>query len=138
MVRKMMFPLLLAAGFFANGQTSWADLKFKNLTSERVFISVANFESGGWRIDGWYTVDPGKTISIMRGNLDQRYYYYRANTASNRNVWEGNHFFHAHPTNRFTILEVGGRPGVLPPGARKMGFREIDTKEFRDYTVTLY
>ena len=140
MIRKILVAVALAAGFFATQSAAHAEgLYFKNLTSEKVFIAVANFESGGWRIDGWYSVDPTKTVQIMSGKLDQRYYYYYAFTQSNRSVWEGNHNFFIHPTNSFTILRVNGQYGALPQGAVMKGFREVDTgPTATTWTVTLY
>ena len=82
MTRKLLVAVALAAGFFATQSAARADgLYFKNLTSEKVFIAVANFESGGWRIDGWYSVEPTKTLQVMSGKLDSDSFHAKAVTA---------------------------------------------------------
>jgi uncharacterized membrane protein len=139
MARKLFAALLVAASLFGGAAAAHADgLSFKNYTSETVYISVANFEAGGWRIDGWYEVAPRATVRIMEGKLDQRYYYYHAYTKSRSNVWQGNYNFETHPTNQFTILRVNGNYGALPAGHAMRGFRQVDTGEHRSYTVNLY
>jgi uncharacterized membrane protein len=139
MMRKTVLLVALTAGFFATQSSAEAGLKFKNLTSETIYIAVTNFESGGWRADGWYEIKPLQTFEVISGDLTHRYYYYYGYTASKRNYWKGNHNFWIHPTQRFTILEINGNTGVLPAGAQKAGFRQVDTgPTAKNFTVTLY
>jgi uncharacterized membrane protein len=141
MIRKMLCAAVLAVTLLGS-QASAAraeGLYFKNYSSETVYVAVAYFDTGinGWRVIGWYPVEPARTAQILRGALDQRYYYYRANTASHRWVWEGNYSFIAHPTQPFSILRMGGVYHAVPRGADMMHFDKIDTGPFTHFTVNL-
>jgi uncharacterized membrane protein len=136
----MLFAATLGVvGLLGIPSSAWASLKFKNYTSETIYLAVTNHEAGGWRADGWYKVAPLQTFEVMEGELNQRYYYFYAYTASKRNYWKGEQHFWIHPTQRFTILHINGKTGVRPLGAQLVGFRKIDTgPTARDYTVNLY
>ncbi len=130
-----------------------AGLSFRNNTSETIYLCLANRVSGststsvgayslpaespsGWRIDGWYRIRPGQTRTIMRGDLDSRYFYYYAHSRSKR--WEGNYNFKIRRGSAFTYFERDdGTYGETKPGTVTQGFRQIDTGDYDDYTFRL-
>jgi len=138
MFRKLCFALAVLVGVFAGNAPAWAGLHFRNYTAEKVYVAVAYAESGNvWQVRGWYGVEPGQRFEVVTGDLRQRFYYYNANSASHRTLWEGPDYFYVHPTDAFTIYRVDGTYGTLPYGATMKGFRTIDTGEYRDFTLNL-
>jgi len=138
MFRKLCFALALIAGVFAGNAPAWAGLHFRNRTGETVYVAVAYAENGNvWEVRGWYGVAPGHRVEVVTGDLNRRYYYYNANSASHRTLWEGSHYFYVHPTHAFNIHRVDGVYRTLPYGATMKGFRTIDTGQHRDFTLNL-
>lgn len=136
MVRKMVIAVALAAGFFGVQSPAWAGLKFKNNTSETVWIAIAHTKDGVLFAEGWWEIKPRATLEVISGNLHHRYYYVYAHTASERTYWMGDYYFWIHPTNTFTIKDVNG--STKPKGAKQVGFARIDTgAKARDFTLNL-
>src|SRR5262245_16835309 len=135
MVRKMVIAVALAAGFFGVHSPSWAGLKFKNYTSETIWIAIAYTQDGALCAEGWWEIKPGQTSELRSGNLAHRYYYFYAHTASEKNYWKSDYQFWVHPTNSFTIPDRSTSPFKE---AKLVGFYRIDTgPKARDFTVNL-
>src|SRR5690242_17385402 len=129
MIRKIS-AAVIAIGFLASQATAAQaeGLYFRNSTSEPVYIAAAYSQRGGWRIIGWYRVEPARTVQVLNGALDQRYYYYYAVNGSRTRFWDGkdgNDWFYLHPTRQFSILRMGGVYHNMPDGAEMEGFRQI-------------
>jgi uncharacterized membrane protein len=138
MVRNMIIAVALAAGFFGIQSPAWAGLKFRNTTSETIWLAVASATNDGWRTDGWYEIKPGGTREVISGDLTHQYYYFHAYTTSRRVSWAGNQGFWVHPTQIFTIMHVDRQRPSVPNGAKRLGFQQIDTgPRARDHKVTL-
>lgn len=136
MVRKTVIAAALAAGFFGVQSPAWAGLKFKNHSSERVWVAIAHSEDGVLWAEGWWEIKPQQTFEVISGNLQHRYYYVHAHTASERDYWTGDYTFWVHPTNAFTIKDVKG--STKPKGAKQVGFARIDTgPKAQDFTLHL-
>jgi uncharacterized membrane protein len=137
MVRKMVIAVALAAGFFGVQSPAWAGLWFQNNTSETISIAVTYEAAGAWRSIGWYTVKSGQSVQVIGGNLDLRYYYFYAYTASGRQVWTGDSKVWVHPTNAFDIHFGKEWSQALPAGAKLVGFQRIDVGNAQDKTFDL-
>lgn len=66
-----------------------AGLTFCNETGEKVDVAIAWYESGDrdWISEGWYSFTPRQCASLVRGNLNNKYYYFYATSADM--VWSG-------------------------------------------------
>src|SRR5262245_60310061 len=108
MVRKMVIAVALAAGFFGVQSPAWAGLKFRNTTSETIWLAIAQEKNGALYAEGWWEIKPGQTFEVIPGKLLHRYYYVYAHTASKSSYWRGDYQFWVHPTDPFTIKDVKG------------------------------
>jgi uncharacterized membrane protein len=63
-----------------------AELKFCNHTSEQVSLAIgfSSPDSGQWTSEGWWTIDPNQCKVPIGGVLKARYYYYYADSDSNK------------------------------------------------------
>ncbi len=118
--------LLLATGFLP--QTASAYLEFCNKTGVDVQISVGYHESSSdqWVSEGWWTIENNtcKTPGVLDEELDNRYYYYYAQSLEDDRIWtdddsyfcleQGNYIKRSHSVcngrfekTGFVILDVG-------------------------------
>jgi hypothetical protein len=125
-------------------------LWFFNRTKQPIYISVAyyvpgssgalgdgtSFDAptpGAWYVRGWYKVDPNKATQVIAGDLQERYYYFYANSANR--VWSGKDSFHFIQPVKGFWYKVGSPPAV---GTVQKGFRKIDTGATASgFTMTL-
>ena len=89
-------------------------------------------EGGGWRNRGWWGIDPGACVQVHSGIVSNvgRYWYYYAESEDGLK-WEG-----AYPTfvmdpEAFDICD-----GIGSSAYRSYGFRELDTGDVDNYTLT--
>ncbi len=70
-----------------------AELKFCNHTKEQVSVAIgfSSPGSGQWTSEGWWTIDPNDCKVPIGGVLKNRYYYYYADSDSNK--WDGDYIF---------------------------------------------
>ena len=135
MVRKLVIAVALAAGLSGVQSPAWADLKFKNATSENVWVAFAYPVGDDWWAEGWWEIKPGGTVVVKSGKLQNRYYCYHAYT-SKGTYWEGDYQLWVNPTKRFTIKNVQESDKLK--GAKQIGFRRIDTgKTAENFTLIL-
>src|SRR5258708_4995221 len=104
-----------------------AELKFCNQTNERINLAIGynSPASGKWTSEGWWTIDPDqcKVPLPLNGVLKARYYYYYADSDSNK--WSGDYIF-CTQDSKFTIE---GDRDCKSRGYAPEGFNEIDVGE---------
>jgi uncharacterized membrane protein len=66
-----------------------AGLFFCNQTGQRMYIAVGWHEQGRWLSKGWYHLNPQECDSTILGILENRYYYYYAETDQAKLIWDG-------------------------------------------------
>lgn len=110
-----------------------AGLDFCNETSATRSVAIAYSENKRWTSEGWWIVKSGECKTLVKGDLKQRYYYYRA-TARGA-TFKGAGFFFCTDPKPFTIVgdkDCGGR------GYGRANFRKIDTgKSSKSFELTL-
>jgi uncharacterized membrane protein len=110
-----------------------ADLKLCNKTESRVGVALGYKDKQGWVTEGWWTVDPQKCVTFLKGPLIARYYYVYAIDYDKGGSWGGNSMM----CTRDKVFTIRGIEDCEARGYRKTGFFEVDTKEETDWTVSL-
>ena len=110
-----------------------ADLKLCNETESRVGAALGYKDKQGWVTEGWWTVDPQKCVTFLKGPLIARYYYVFAVDYDKGGSWGGNSMM----CTRDKVFTIRGIEDCEARGYRKTGFFEVDTKEETDWTVSL-
>lgn len=133
----MLRKIALAAGVLVTmGMTSLpahADLKLCNNTESRVGVALGYKDKQGWVTEGWWTVDPQKCVTFLKGPLIARFYYVYAIDYDKGGSWGGNSMI----CTRDKVFTIRGIEDCEARGYRKTGFFEVDTKEELDWTVSL-
>jgi uncharacterized membrane protein len=122
----VLVPLLAAAP---------AQAKFSvcNKTDHPTAAAIGYFRGKVWVSEGWWKVEPGKCVDILRGALRARYYYLRGVHLGVDGAWDGNRFFCVAADN-FTIK---GRGECKKRGFAQAGFFEIDTGTYTTWVQNL-
>ena len=100
-----------------------AELKFCNHTTEQVAVAVGYSVNGEWTSEGWWLIDPNQCKVPIDGALKNRYYYYYADSDSNK--WDGDYIF-CTQDKKFTIV---GDKDCKSRGYAPEQFRELDVGE---------
>jgi uncharacterized membrane protein len=129
--------LALAAGAVAvmgfMAAPAEASLKICNNSESRVGAAIGYKDQEGWVTEGWWTMEPGKCVKPLSGNLPARYYYVFAIDYTKGGSWGGN----AMMCTRDKLFTIRGIEDCEKRGFRKTGFFEVDTGESEDWTVSL-
>jgi uncharacterized membrane protein len=128
MARKFLirtFALVALTIALALPTAARAELKFCNHTKEQVSVAIGynSTDSGQWTSEGWWTIDPDQCKVPIGGVLKQRYYYYYADSDSNK--WDGDYIFCTEDKK----FEIEGDKDCKSRGYAPEGFRELDIGE---------
>ncbi len=110
-----------------------ADLKLCNNTESRVGVAIGYKNKDGWASEGWWTAEPNKCLTLLKGALIARYYYVYAVDYDKGGSWGGK----AMMCIRDKIFTIRGIDTCPERGYQKTGFFEVDTAEESDWTVSL-
>lgn len=110
-----------------------ADLKLCNNTTSRVGVAIGYKNKDGWASEGWWTAEPSKCLTLLKGALIARYYYVYAVDYDKGGSWGGK----AMMCIREKIFTIRGIESCVERGYQKAGFFEVDTAEETDWTVSL-
>lgn len=110
-----------------------ADLKLCNNTQSRAGVAVGYKNQDGWSSEGWWTLAPTKCVALLKGDLTARYYYVFVVDYDKGGSWGGDSVL-CIKDKVFTIRGIQDCEGR---GFAKAKFREIDTGEEKDWTVSL-
>lgn len=122
--------VLIAAAIMA--LPAHADLKLCNKTESRIGAAIGYKDNEGWVTEGWWTIDPQKCVTPLKGALTARYYYVFGIDYTKGGSWAGT----AMLCTRDKLFTIRGREDCEARGFRKTGFFEVDTKEEKDWTVS--
>src|SRR6478609_1665337 len=95
---SLLHPLRLAlmlAGFVlmtlaATSAPALADLRVCNQSTNQVSIALGYRAEKGWQSEGWWVAPPDNCVTIYRGNLEaRRYYYVYAADDVSGGAWDG-------------------------------------------------
>jgi uncharacterized membrane protein len=80
--RSMMALLGLAfAGMLGLSAPAKADLRVCNTTSGRVGVAIGYLDGPVWVTEGWFNLKPGRCETIIRGQLNSRFFYLHAGSS---------------------------------------------------------
>ncbi|MCA3555007.1 DUF1036 domain-containing protein [Aestuariivirga sp.] len=122
---------LIVAGLTA--APAQADLKVCNNTESTVNVAMGYKDNKGWATEGWWTIAPQKCTPLLKGDLIARYYYVFAIDRDKGGSWGGKSMMCTN-TKVFTIRGIAD---CESQGYTKTGFFEVDTREEKDWTVSL-
>lgn len=122
----------MAAVLVAMPALARAGLEICNETGVRRSVAVGYKADGKWVSEGWWGVESGACKVLVKGDLKNRYYYYRAETKGKAS--DGTVTF-CTSRKAFTIQ---GDEDCEGRGYDKQQFRKIDTgKTAKHFTLTL-
>ena len=110
-----------------------ADFKMCNNTESRVGVALGYKDQEGWASEGWWTIEPQKCLTLLKGNLIAKYYYVFAVDYEKGGSWGGK----AMLCTRDKVFTIRGTDACVERGYQKTGFFEVDTGEETDWTVSL-
>lgn len=115
-----------------NGGTG--DFRVCNETSNRVSVAFGYRADKGWQSEGWWVAEPGVCVTVYRGDLGtRRYYYLYAADDIGGGAWDGNVYMCTRDES-FTIFGV---EDCLARGYERTGFFEVDTQNKSNWTLQL-
>ncbi|RKH14422.1 DUF1036 domain-containing protein [Corallococcus sp. CA053C] len=110
-------------------------MQFCNGTSVAIWTTYdwyapACASEGGipWQKQGWWSLNPGECKIVFGPSLPSRYSYYYAEGGGK--VWAGA-YTTCTPNAAFNLCE-----GICNTNARSLGYRELDTGSYTNYTMT--
>ncbi len=122
---------VLAMGLTA--KSAFADFKLCNNTESRVGVAIGYKDQKGWASEGWWTAEPKKCLTLIKGGLLSRYYYVFAVDYQKGGSWGGKSML----CIKDKVFTIRGLEGCTTQGGKKVGFFEVDTSEEADWTVSL-
>ncbi|AHA27454.1 DUF1036 domain-containing protein [Candidatus Liberibacter americanus] len=113
---------------------SLANFRVCNETNYLVGISLGQPSiKGGWITKGWWQIPMNTCETILKGDLDSRYYYLYAEGSDNNAHWIGD-IQMCVGQDVFTIVGIND---CYARGYLKVGFTEYDTGQHASWTVHL-
>jgi uncharacterized membrane protein len=105
-----------------------------NETANRISIAFGYRAEKGWQSEGWWVAEPTACVTIFRGNLEaRRYYYLYAADDVTGGTWDGSVFM----CTRDETFTIFGVEDCLARGYERTGFFEVDTHNRSDWTLQL-
>jgi len=122
------------AGFLIGMATAaQAELIICNQTAFTQSVSVAYEGDDDWVSEGWWNIEPSGCSTVIGGDLQNRYYYYRAEIDGGP-FNGGGFYFCTTPSEYF----IPGAENCAQDGYDSEDFAEIDIGEtYTQYTLTL-
>lgn len=105
-----------------------------NETANKVSVAFGYRAEKGWQSEGWWVAEPDNCVTIYRGNLEaRRYYYVYAADDVSGGAWDGSVFM----CTRDETFTIFGVEDCLARGYERTGFFEVDTNNRSDWTLQL-
>jgi uncharacterized membrane protein len=133
MGRVSAVMMAAAFGWALSATAAFADFKLCNNTESRVGVAIGYKDNKGWATEGWWSAEPNKCKTLVKGDLISRYYYVFAVDYQKGGSWGGKSMLCIRD-KEFTIR---GLEACNDSGTKKVGFFEVDTNEEKDWTVSL-
>jgi uncharacterized membrane protein len=118
----------------AAGDTGQGSFRVCNETANKVSVAFGYRAEKGWQSEGWWVAEPNNCVTIYRGNLEaRRYYYLYAADDVSGGFWDGSVFM----CTRDETFTIFGVEDCLARGYERTGFFEVDTHNRSDWTLQL-
>lgn len=115
-------------------ETDDGSLRICNQTANTISIAFGFRADKGWQSEGWWIAEPRDCVTVFRGDLEaRRYYYLYATDDISGGVWDGDVFM----CTRDETFTIFGVEDCLARGYERTGFFEIDTQNKSDWTLQL-
>jgi len=125
--------LILPAALCLAAGSANAALRMCNETAFVQSVTMGYEGDQGWMSKGWWNIDPNDCAVVVGGELQQRFYYYRAEV--NGGDFPGEGYMFCTTPQEFEII---GDENCESRGYDAESFAEIDTgAEALDFTFTL-
>jgi len=114
--------------------TGEGEFRVCNETPNKVSIAFGYRADKGWQSEGWWVVDPTICVTVYRGDLESRryYYLYGADDISG-GAWDGD----VYMCTRDETFTIFGVEDCLARGYERTGFFEVDTHNKSNWTLQL-
>ena len=117
-----------------SAETGEGSFRVCNETANKVSVAFGYRAEKGWQSEGWWVAEPDNCVTIYRGNLEaRRYYYVYAADDISGGAWDGNVFM----CTRDETFTIFGVEDCLARGYERTGFFEVDTNNRSDWTLQL-
>ena len=114
--------------------TGEGEFRVCNETPNKVSIAFGYRADKGWQSEGWWVADPTACITIYRGDLEsRRYYYVYAADDISGGAWDGD----VYMCTRDETFTIFGVEDCLARGYERTGFFEVDTNNKSNWTLQL-
>jgi len=110
-----------------------ADLRFCNLTGNRVGVAVGYKDRQGWVTEGWWNLTPRGCETVIKGALLSQFYYVHAVDYDRSGDWSGKWLM----CTREREFIIRGVEDCLARGFDRSGFFEVDTGQQKSWTIQL-
>lgn len=114
--------------------TGEGEFRVCNETANQVSIAFGYRADKGWQSEGWWVADPTVCVTIYRGDLEsRRYYYVYAADDISGGAWDGD----VYMCTRDETFTIFGVEDCLARGYERTGFFEVDTNNKSNWTLQL-
>lgn len=119
-----------------------ADLKLCNTTTSRIGVVIGYKDDKGWTTEGWWNIPSNACWTLIKGELVARYYYVHAIDYDRPGVWDRNETSSSNSGEFFMCTEdksfvIRGAGRCEERGFNRTRFFEVDTKDEKNWTITL-
>jgi len=115
------------------GDPAAGGLRLCNKTASNIGVAVGYKLSDAWTTEGWWNVATDDCETLVKGELESRFYYIYAVDYDQGGVWGGK----AIMCTRDKKFTIDGIVDCLARGYERTGFFEVDTGEQKSWTVQL-
>ncbi|MEM1387951.1 MAG: DUF1036 domain-containing protein [Pseudomonadota bacterium] len=130
---RFLCQIFLVTAFTGVAGSASAALRICNETSFVQSVTIGYEGTEGWQSKGWWNIDPNDCAVVVGGDLQQRFYYYRAEV--NGGDFPGGGYTFCTVPREFEII---GDTNCEARGYEAEEFAEIDTgASASDFTFTL-
>jgi uncharacterized membrane protein len=114
--------------------TGEGEFRVCNETGNKVSVAFGYRADKGWQSEGWWVADPKTCVTIYRGDLEsRRYYYLYAADDVSGGAWDGD----VYMCTRDETFTIFGVEDCLARGYERTGFFEVDTDNKSNWTLQL-
>ena len=133
MIRNLTAAVIVTVFWGLVSNPAQADLKLCNNTESRVGVALGYNDTKGWVSEGWWNINPNSCATLLKGDLIARYYYIYAVDYDDAGSWGGKSVL----CTQDKLFVIQGNTNCEERGYKKTGFREVDTHEETDWTISL-